>query len=90
MGFAILGPLWGRFIVISNKVYSLCSIYPELRAVSLDINGTNLEEFIREIIVNKNFINVVTKLLTKEWQASLLGRGRGQLNTEEVSKARAL
>ncbi len=49
-GFAIQGP-WGRFIVISNKVYSLGAIYLASKNYSLDVNGTNLEEFIKEIQV---------------------------------------
>jgi len=53
--FAIQGPPAGRFIVSSNKVYSLNIIYPYLKETmtwkysSINVNGTDLEEFIREI-----------------------------------------
>jgi len=49
--YLILGP-WGRFVVVSERVYSLGSIYPASEDCSLHVEGADLESFILEILSN--------------------------------------
>jgi len=49
--YFILGP-WGRFVVVSERVYSLGSIFPATEDCSLHVDGADLESFTLEILSN--------------------------------------